>query len=308
MKRNLCLALALAWCLHLRADDQEGFWDRSKQAARSGIRSIPGVGSATEELLFGPNEALAVQKKILKTNTSTLDQLRALSKDALEARRKIEEWDRWRRSSLRLARRLQKMNYGKALLGQAEQLLEIDLNPAKYVPQTAYTKALKRDLHKRFGPERRVGSDAKRWISGTRRALAADTARRPQRDYGTFVRSLHEATAYDRTLEAYARSREEELASKYEEVANKLLRENAALKALIDAEEANMSTSEQLHAYNVLHKNTARAARLKQEASRILARAARLSEVEKRLLAAEEDRLAAKSLVEEELNWRRGNR
>ena len=139
-------------------------------------------------------------------------------------------------------------------------------------------------------------------------ALALRTATTPWQDYRAFAKSMHQAAAYDQALAAYASSRQLHLASTYETMADHLLQESQAIKALIDSEQAALGTAELLQAYDILHRNTTRAAKLKDKASQLLAQAAHPTAEDLRKLAAQEDRLAAKTLLEQELQWRRENR
>lgn len=297
MKRCALLVSALVCSVPLHADEGSRWWERCK----SGARAIPGLGGAAD-IVFGSeaSQALAVQKRILVTNTSTLDQLRRVARSALAFKRKIEAWDRARRSSLQAAKALQKTHYGKAILGLGEVVLDIDLNPSKYVPQTAYTRQLKRDLN--FGSDKRLVR--RYWLKGSRRALAARPA---QRSYTDFQQKMRQAAAYDRTLSHYTTARQLHLASHYEQMADHLLKENATIKALIEREEAAMSAAALLTAYDILHRNMARAAELKEKATASLEKASRITAEDQRRLAAQEDRLAARSLLQEELQWRRNH-
>ena len=90
-------------------------------------------------------------------------------------------------------------------------------------------------------------------------------------------------------------------------MADHLLAANQALKRPVDSEAAGMRTAETLQAYDILHNHLVRAAALKQRANEILQAAAQLQAAAKQVLAVEQDRLAAQTLLQEELAWRRGH-
>ena len=185
----------------------------------------------------------------------------------------------------------------------SEEVLGIDLNPGNYIPNLACTRDLKKKLHN--SSHRRQWGGVRQLLPGTSVALLRKLIQQQPQDYHQYAQELQAAGACDRALVACTRARQERLAARYEQLANHLLEKNEELKQVIDAKEAQMSPAEVLQSYDILHKNILQAAELKQKADALLQKAAELSPAERRLLAAEEDRLGAKQLVEAELAWRR---
>ena len=97
----LLCALTLGWQPLASAQEEPAAEERSfvglyQGGLQSGIRAIPGVGDLAGDLLLGSEAAASLQipKNILQTNTSTLEQIRAMASDALQVKRKIEEFNR----------------------------------------------------------------------------------------------------------------------------------------------------------------------------------------------------------------------
>jgi hypothetical protein len=140
-----------------------------ESGVRKGLKFLPFGGEALGDLLFGSEaeKSLEVQKEILETNQNTLTQIRAMAKDALKLKRKIEEMDRLRRRAIRLGQTFKKTSYAKMGLALSENALGISCNPGHYIPNTAYTRKLKRNLDFRCGREKQFFSSTKRFLKRT---------------------------------------------------------------------------------------------------------------------------------------------
>ena len=286
-------------------EPSSSFWDYTEGGLRSGIRAIPGVGEAAGDFLFGSQAqaSLRIQKQLLKTNNSTLHQIRMMAHDALQVKKKIEELDRLRKDAIRLGKRLQRTNYLKALLGLGEDLLRVDVSPSKYVPHTEYTRTLKKSVHLDLSRDKGVVGQSSLLLKNTRKALALTTKQRHYQDYPTLVRDLRQAEAHDRALEKHLVHKKVALAQHYEQLAESLLKANQELEALLRDEEANLTTAEAVQAYQTISENTQNAALFKEKACRLYEEAAQLSATDEATLQAEANRLATQALVAQEIAW-----
>lgn len=279
---------------------QETIQEKVVGLAKSGIRAIPYVGTALSDLLFGApeQEQLKVQRQILKTNRSTLGQIKAVAQSAMATQRKLEELDRLRREGLEVAQSLKALAYAKAIVGLTEEGLEISADPSAYIPTTPYTRQLKAQLSVSYSKDRRGVQRAGRFLKHTTKALGLQPSK--PRSLAALQKELAEGGRYDRTLQAYTASRKLALAQHYEAQAEELLQGNQELQAGL--ERAGLSPSEWLAAYSLLHKNIQEATRMKERATALLEESATLSAADKAVLGAAADRALALELIEQELN------
>ena len=284
-------------------EETRGFWDYTQGGLQSTIKAIPGIGDLASDFLFGSEAAasLRIQQKILKTNNTTLGHIRAVAHDALKVKKRIEELNRLRRDAIRLGKRLQQTNYLKVLMGIGEGLLKIDVNPGAYVPHTEYTKSFRNDVNVDLSKEKGLLLQSEQFFKQTRKALAIEAGKYP--DYPAFASAYQKAKAHDRSTEVHLIRKKVALAQYYEQLADSLLSANEELKALLDKKESGMSTAESVRAYQTISENTQKAAELKEKACRLLEEAGQLSASDQEALRDAGRKLAAQSLLEEEIQW-----
>ena len=298
----VCVVLC-SCCGVVMAAESVGEWvqERVERVLKKGLESLPG-GGIVREVIFGDEHGV-LQKKLLQTNVSTLEQIRTLAQEAKGVKEQLERLEGVREGSMRLARTLRSTHYVQALWGLGEAVLGIDLNPRDYIPDIACTQGLRARVHNTA--HRRHWGAIKEFLPDTSVGLLRKMiAHRPQ-EYQGYAAELRQAGACDQALVACTRARQERLAGEYEALSDHLLEQNRDFQGVLDGGEGQTPLSEMLQAYDMLYKNILRAAKLKEKADALLQKSGELSAVERRVLAAEEDRLAAKELVETELAWRK---
>ena len=273
--------------------------NKAESGTRKGLKFLP-WGEVIGDLLFGSEaeKSLEVQKEILETNQNTLSQIKVLAKDALTLKRKIEEMDRRRRSAIRLGQSFRKMSYGNMALVLGEQVLEISCNPGDYIPNTSYTKKLKRNLNWRYGREKQIFHGTKRFLKSTRKAFSYKE--RSYKNTRSFHKQLVKATVYDRHVEEYVAARNFRLAQQHEELADSLLTSNKELQAVIDDEAAHMSAAKVLQTKHIIDKNVSKALFHKAKANALLKENSEVSETDQEMLASEEGHALCQELIAQE--------
>ena len=191
---------------------QERIQEKVVGSLQSGIRAIPYVGGPVGDLLFSAPEVeqLKVQQQILKTNRSTLGQIKAVAQSAMATQRKLEALDRLRAEGLEVAQGLKALAYAKAIVGLTEEGLEISADPSAYIPATPYTSQLKAQLRVSYSKDRRGVQRAGRFLKHTLKAVGLQPSKPPS--LAALQKELEEGGRYDRTLQAYTASRKLALA------------------------------------------------------------------------------------------------
>ena len=125
--------------------------------AKSALKYIPGGEAVSDFLGIGGDLAEKVERIEAKQATS-LDQLQALARKALETTKKVEELYYFQRQSQQRAEELAgglKQRKPRKLLGVLlADTLGFPTNPAEYIPDTAPTRALKKNLEQDMSLER----------------------------------------------------------------------------------------------------------------------------------------------------------
>lgn len=149
---------------------QAGPWSWAKRVGRAIVGKVPVVGDAV-------NEA-RLEEKVdhIKTKQKTgLDKLQELAKKSTKTKEKVEEIYYFKEQSRRRAEELVKgLKRGsrKNLLGAlVERWIGIPINPADYVPNTAYTRELKKNLEWDLSSERGLIQQHGYFLQATRTAL-----------------------------------------------------------------------------------------------------------------------------------------
>jgi hypothetical protein len=274
--------------------------NKAESGTRKGLKFLP-FGEAVGDLLFGSEaeKSLEVQKEILETNQNTLTQIKVLAKDALSLKRKIEEMDRLRRSTIRLGQSFRKTSYSRMALALGDRVLGISLNPSDYIPNTSYTKKLKRNLDYRYNLENQFFSGTKRFLKSTRKAVSFKE--RGYKNTSRFQKRLVEASAYDRHVEEYVAARNHLLAQEHEQLADSLLAANRELQAVIDDEAAHMSAAKIIQTKHIMDKNVSKALFHKAKANTLLKENSQVSKSDQEKLASEEEYALCQELIAQEL-------
>lgn len=293
--------------------------NRASSKAAAGTRKVlnllPG-GRAIGDFFWGSEaeQALEVQKEILATNQDTLSQIRTMAQDALKVKRKIEEIDRLRRNSVRLGQDFSKMSYSKMVLALGDRVLGISCNPSDYIPNTEYTRKLKRNLRINYSREKRLFQGSQGFLKSSRKALSFKD--KSYRNHQAFQKKLVQATAYNRHVEEYAASRNFSLIQEHEELADSLLKSNEEIENLIRHEKAYMSPAQVVHMKHIINKNIAQALAHKVKANKLLQEGSQDSDSDKEKLAALEEHVLTQELIGQELkalqnreqpSWRGGS-
>lgn len=128
-----------------------------KKGAQYALKYIPG-GEAVGDLLGIGGDLEKKVERIEEKQATSLDQLQALSRKALETKKQVEELYYCKRQSQQraeeLARGLKQSKPRKLLGVLLEDILGFPINPAEYVPDTEYTRALKKNLEQDMSLER----------------------------------------------------------------------------------------------------------------------------------------------------------
>ena len=191
-----------------------------KQGAQSALKYIPG-GEAVGELLgIGGNLAEKVDRIEAKQATS-LDQLQALSRKALDIKKQVEELYYFKRQSQQraeeLARGLKQSKPRKLLGVLLENTLGFPINPAEYVPNTEHTRTLKKNLEQDMSLERDFIQRGSYLLSDTRAALAEQMLE--GQSPGHFSKAYQRAEAYEaQVLQALQAKRQATLKGYQEEI------------------------------------------------------------------------------------------
>jgi hypothetical protein len=194
----------------LTGKGKEKVFKYSKNGARSVINKAPG-GSFLTNWLFDDGESMEDKvDRIDKNEQTALTKIRTISRDALKAKRRIEDmwyFQNWTLNQGKsLAEKLRKSRYKKLLLSALESYLLIPLNPAEYVPNIPPFEKLKKSVEFDLSLERGVITDTKYLLNNTRAALMySGVLKKNPKD---FDGKYKEAQEYETTLMDAMRAKE----------------------------------------------------------------------------------------------------
>ena len=144
--------------------------DWMKRVGRAMFKKVPVVGDAVSEA--------RIEDKIdhIKTKQRTgLDKLQDLARKSMKTKEKVEEMYYFKEQSKRRAEDLVKgleRSSPKNLLGALVEIwIGIPINPADYVPNTSYTRTLKKNLEWDLSADRGLIQQHDYLLQGTRAAL-----------------------------------------------------------------------------------------------------------------------------------------
>ena len=191
-----------------------------KKGAKSALKYIPGGEAVSDFLGIGGDLAEKVDRIEAKQATS-LDQLQAIARKALDTKKKVEEMYYFKRQSQQraeeLARGLKQSKPRKLLGVLLEDTWGFPINPADYVPDTAPTRALKKNLEQDMSLERDLIQRGSYLLSDTRAALAEQGLDRQAP--GQFTKAYQRAEAYEaQVLQALQAKRQATLKGYQEEI------------------------------------------------------------------------------------------
>lgn len=287
---------------------------KAKNFGVSAVEALPGGKALTNFFGVGSaKEQTKLLESIDKTEKNTFSQIKAAAKIALNTKNAIESANRKVEESIRLGKRLKKMSFKKMILGQTEDVMGISLNPSRYIPNTKYTRKLKRNMQYSCSREKQTISSVNRVLKNTGKLVGIKAARGTYTSLKKLNKDIEKAIQYDHTVNEYATSRKLILADLYEKQANELLyyekngvkiSRNEEIQSMLDDEKCNLNPHERLQAYSILHNNIVQSAKLKEKAIKLRQEASQLSEAEKQAIAVEQDRLAWIKMVKYELKER----
>lgn len=285
-------------------------WDKAKETLKDVVSStldyIP-FGSTVKKLFGKQDKQVDLLKAIAKTEKSTFEKIRDSARTAIETKRAIEKAGRAVRDAVNLGKRLKNMSFKKMILGQTEDLLGISLNPARHIPETKYTNKLKKNMKYSCAREKQTIHSVNRFLKNTGKLVGIKAANGQYTDLKKLNKEIEKSIQYDRTVGEYAHTKQLLLADAYQREADELLANNKEIQYLLDDDAAGLKVNERLAAYNLLQKNIISSTKLKEKAVKLREKASTLTKVDQQVIAAEQDRLAWKSMVTYEINKSKRN-
>lgn len=282
-------------------------WDKARETLKDVVNSaldyIP-FGSTVKKLFGKQDKQVDLLKTIAKTEKSTFDKIRDSARTAMETKRAIEKANRTVRDAINLGKKLKNMSFKKMILGQTEDVLGISLNPSRYIPETKYTSKLKKNMKYSSAREKQTIHSVNRFLKNTGKLVGIKAANGKYTDLRKLNKDIEKSIQYDRTVGEYAHTKQLLLADAYQREADELLAGNKEIQDLLDDDAAGLKVNERLAAYNLLQKNIISSTKLKEKAVKLRQKASTLTEVDQQAIAAEQDRLAWKSMVTYEINER----
>ncbi|MDN5247279.1 MAG: hypothetical protein V3580_04260 [Candidatus Cardinium sp.] len=286
-------------------------WDKAKETLKDVVNStldyIP-FGGTIKKLFGKQDKQLDLLQTIAKTEQSTFDKIRDSARTAMETKRAIEKAGRAVRDAVNLGKKLKNMSFKKMILGQTEDLLGISLNPARYIPETKYTHKLKKNMKYSCAREKQTIHSVNRFLKNTGKLVGIKAANGKYTDLKKLNKEIEKSIQYDRMVGEYAHTKQLLLADAYQREADELLANNKEIQYLLDDDAAGLKVNERLAAYNLLQKNIISSTKLKEKAVKLREKASTLTKVDQQVIAAEQDRLAWKSMVTYEINERERKR
>ena len=282
-------------------------WDKAKgiisDVVEGTLDYIP-FGNTVKKLFSKQDKQVDLLKTIAKTEKSTFEKIKDTAKTALETKRSIEKAGRAVRDAINLGKKLKNMSFKKMIVGQTEDVLGISLNPGRYIPETQYTSKLKRNMEYSCASEKQTIHGVNRFLKNTGKLVGIKASNGKYTDLKKLNKSIEKSIHYDRTVREYAHTKELLLADAYEREADELLANNKEIKELLDDDAAHLKVNERLSAYNLLQNNIIASTKLKAKAVKLRQNSSTLTESDEQSIAAEQDRLVWKDMVEYEINER----
>ncbi|WP_114909769.1 hypothetical protein [Cardinium endosymbiont of Sogatella furcifera] len=147
-----------------------------------------------------------------------------------------------------------------------------------------------------------------RFLKNTGKLVGIKAANGQYTDLKKLNKAIEKSMQYDRTVGEYSHTKQLLLADAYQREADELLANNKEIQHLLDDDAAGLKVNERLAAYNLLQKNIISSTKLKEKAVKLREKASTLTKIDRVSIAAEQDRLAWKSMVAYEINERERER
>jgi hypothetical protein len=206
----------------------EGAW--FKKVAKVLVRKIPGIGGLIEET---DKDRLEEKIDCIQEKQKTgLDKLQDIARQAIRTKERVEEIYYFKEQSKRraedLVKGLKSGNTGKFLGALVESWIGVPINPAEYIPDTAYTRKLKNNLELDLSSERGLVQQYGYFLSDTRAALLEQGLRDQTPEQ--FNQSYEEALLYEQELEKALSAKRQATIRLYKEEISKLEHEISVLE------------------------------------------------------------------------------
>ena len=226
-KSYLLALLAILLCGHPL---QAGFWGGLVDSATD---FIPGARTVKE--FFKKTTKSGLEDKvdhIKKTQKTGLDELRDVAKKAMQTKAKVEEMYYFKKQSQRSAEELvaglkkgKKRNFLGAMI---ENWVGVPINPAAYLPDTAHTRNLRKNLDLDLSLERGLIQQGDYFLDNTRAALVENGLY--EKDPKQFNKEYEKALSYEQELGKALAAKEQATVKLYKEDIDNLEKELSLLE------------------------------------------------------------------------------
>lgn len=194
---------------------------------------IPGARAVKDLFKKATNNGLEAKvEHIKKTQKTGLDELRDVAKEAIRTKEKVEEMYYFKKQSQRSAEELvaglkqgKKRNFLGAMV---ENWVGVPINPAAYIPDTAHTRKLRKNLDLDLSLERGLIQQHDSFLSHTRAALVENGSR--DKNPTQFNKEYEKALSYEKELEKALAAKERATVKLYKEDIENLEKEIAILE------------------------------------------------------------------------------
>lgn len=206
---------------------QAGVWSWMKSVGRAFVGKTPVVGE-----LVNSHRLEEKVDHIKKEQKTGLDKLQDVAKKAEHTKTKVEEMYYFKKQSQNRAKELaaglkrgKKRNFLGAMI---ENWIGIPVNPAAYIPDTAHTRELKKNLDLDLSLERGLIQQSGYFLGHTRAAFAENGAY--NKNPTQFNEEYEKALSYEQELEKALAAKERTTLKLYKEDINNLEKEISVLE------------------------------------------------------------------------------
>jgi len=201
-----------------------------KQGVKKGLKFIPGGDAIGSALGMGDLEEKV--DRIEEKQETGLDKLRDIAKKAMQTKDKVEEMYYFKKQSQRSAEELVaglKQGKKRSFLGaMVENWVGIPINPAAYIPDTAHTRKLRKNLDLDLSLERGLIQQGDYFLRDTRAALVESGLY--ERNPKQFSKEYVKALSYEQELEKALAAKEQATVKLYKEDIENLEKEISVLE------------------------------------------------------------------------------
>jgi hypothetical protein len=292
------------------------FIDKTKQATESFLRGAGPLGNALADLfgLSKDQEQLDELRKLNKTENNTYAEIKKHADFLLKAKNAVEATNNRVNQAISLGKKFQGTSLKKMFLGQLENASGFSLNPARYIPNTKYTKKLKRNMQYSCSKEKQTIGATNRFLRNTGKLVGIKASRGEYKSLGELNKALEKAIQYDHTVNEYTSSSGLVLADNLERSADVALFKDKngkkvsridEMEAMLNDKDSNLTIGEKLQIELAIQSNALKAAELQDRARQLRQEASKMTKEEKQAIAAQQDRLALRDMLKYELKERR---